>query len=722
MARKKKKKSRPKKAKKTLRAVVLPRETKKTIGAVIMFALAFIVLLSFWHKSGLFGEKFISFFSFLIGNTIYTLPLFLLLTGGVFLNTEYRKFLAPVILAISITVLGISGILASLEPDLREGGALGYIFSQPLLSVFGFLATQIIFCTLIFIGIIIFWQLIKPQLAKTTTTTTEQREVGETKKEGVLTRVLGKAKEAPKFKITEVTSLPPEKTSKPEKASPPLELEVEKILQKPESSKYQIPPLDLLEQDQERPTAGDTRAMAMIIKKTLDNFDIPVEMAEINIGPTVTQYTLKPAEGIKLSKITTLSNNLALVLASHPIRIEAPIPGRSLVGIEVPNTARAKIRLRNLLSDPLFQGSSYQLPFALGKDVSGTPAFADLAKMPHLLVAGATGTGKTIFLNSLILSLLYQKGPEMLRLVLVDPKRVEFTGYNNIPHLLGPVIHDAQTTVKSLNWLISEMSRRFEILAEQKVRDIASYNEKVFKEGDGLMPYIVFIVDELADLIMAKGKEVEAGIVRLAQLARAVGIHLVLATQRPSVEVITGLIKANITSRVSFQVASHIDSRTVLDMAGAERLLGLGDLLFLSATTVKPKRIQGPYVAEKEIKKVVKWIEEKNVGILDENGLGQELKDYLEKGGEERAGGVGSYEGEGLEDSLYPEAKRLVVERGRASASFLQRKLSIGYARAARLLDILEERGVVGPANGAKPRKIFLEEEDFGQDYDEDIV
>jgi S-DNA-T family DNA segregation ATPase FtsK/SpoIIIE len=717
MARKKKKKNRSKKVKKALPSLSLPKETRKTIGAVIMFVLAFIILLSFWQKAGIFGEKFVSFFSFLIGNTIYTLPLFLLLAGAVFLNTDYRKFLAPIALAISITILGISGILASLEPHLREGGVLGYILSQPLLRVFGFLVTQIIFCTLILIGIVIFRQLIKPQFAE------EKKELEERKEEGVFTRVLGKAKSVPKFKIKEITPLPNDKASKPQTTAPSLELEVGKVAQKPITSKYQLPPLDLLEEDKETPTAGDTRAMAMVIKKTLENFDIPVEMAEINIGPTVTQYTFKPAEGIKLSKITALSNNLALALAAHPIRIEAPIPGRSLVGIEVPNTARARIRLRNLLSDSIFQNSSFQLPLALGKDVSGGPAFADLAKMPHLLVAGATGTGKTIFLNSLIISLLYQKGPEMLRLVLVDPKRVEFTAYNKIPHLLGPVIHDAQTTVYSLNWLISEMGRRFDILAEEKVRDITSYNEKVLKEGNGLMPYIIFIVDELADLIMAKGKEVEAGIVRLAQLARAVGIHLVLATQRPSVEVITGLIKANITSRVSFQVASQVDSRTVLDMAGAERLLGLGDLLFLSASTVKPKRVQGPYVSEKEVKKVVKWIEEKNEGILAENGLGQELKDYLEKAAQE---GIGS-RGEGKEDffakdPLYPEAKRLVIEKGKASASFLQRKLRIGYARAARLLDALEERGVVGPADGAKPRKVFIGEEDFGEDYNEDIV
>jgi S-DNA-T family DNA segregation ATPase FtsK/SpoIIIE len=439
-------------------------------------------------------------------------------------------------------------------------------------------------------------------------------------------------------------------------------------------------------------------------------------MGEINTGPTVTQYTFKPAEGIKLSKITTLSNDLSLALASHPIRIEAPIPGRSLVGIEVPNKVRARIGLRSLLESPNFQKSPASLLIALGKDVGGTPFYADLARMPHLLVAGSTGTGKTIFLNSLILSLLYQPststksaGPEILRFILVDPKRVEFPVYHNLPHLLCPVIYNATQTYNALRWLTGEMERRFDVLAAAKARDIGRYNEHALKEGIEPLPFIVVIIDELADLMATKGREIEAGIVRLAQMARAVGIHLVVATQRPSVEVITGLIKANITSRITFQLASQVDSRTVLDTAGAEKLLGAGDMLFTSAEIIKPKRIQAAYVSDKETRKIVGFINAKNGEFEPKTDTEVELMQELEKTSSEEAAAANSGNFSGEEDSLYGEAKKLVLETKKASASFLQRRLRLGYARAARLLDMLEDRGIVGPADGAKPREVYGE-------------
>ncbi|MCJ7786770.1 DNA translocase FtsK, partial [Patescibacteria group bacterium] len=479
---------------------------------------------------------------------------------------------------------------------------------------------------------------------------------------------------------------------------------------------YQFPPLDLLEADRGEPSSGDIKVNSAIIKKTLQNFDIPVEMSEVNIGPTVTQYTLKPAEGVKLSKITVLSNDISLALAAHPIRIEAPIPGKALVGIEVPNKVRMRVRLRNLFSLPEFQNYPSNLAITLGKDVTGKAVFTDLGKMPHLLVAGATGTGKTIYLNSLILSLLYRNGPEILKFILIDPKRVEFSVYEDFPHLLTPVIYDAQKTVNVLKWLTLEMERRFEVLAEAKTRDVTLYNEAALKGGDHLMPYIILIIDELADLMAARGKEVEVGIVRLAQMARAVGIHLVVATQRPSVEVITGLIKANITSRIAFQVASQIDSRTIIDMAGAEKLLGLGDLLYLSAETAKPRRMQGAYVSsEKEVKRVMEFFKKKGMPTILKNELEENLKAELEKGeiGETGERAESFFRGE---DPLYEEAKKLVIRSRKASASLLQRYLQIGYARAARLIDILEERGVVGPGEGAKPRQVYIktEEEEDG--------
>ncbi len=462
---------------------------------------------------------------------------------------------------------------------------------------------------------------------------------------------------------------------------------------------------------------GDIEYNSSVIKRTLQTFGIPVEMSEVNIGPTVTQYTLKPAEGIKLSKITTLQSDLALALASSTIRIEAPIPGRSLVGVEIPNKRRAVVGLREILDTEEFKQSPQSLLMALGKDVRGNSAFADLAEMPHLLVGGTTGSGKTICLNSIILSFLYRNSPDEMKLVLVDPKRVEFPVYSTLPHLLCPVIYDAQQTLVALKWLVGEMERRFTVLAAANSRDIGSYNSKMEKKGEDKLPYIVLVIDELADLMSVKGKEIESYIVRLAQMSRATGIHLILATQRPSVEVITGLIKANITTRIALKVGSLIDSRTILDSSGAEKLLGKGDMLLLTKEHAKPRRIQSPYISEQEIKKVTTFIisnEEEEVKPekefieteTEENSLSKELAKAMET----KEVQMDSFFSK--EDPLYEEAKRMVINSKKASASLLQRRLGVGYARAARLLDILEERGIVGPAEGAKPREILVSDSD----------
>jgi S-DNA-T family DNA segregation ATPase FtsK/SpoIIIE len=696
--------------------LVLPEETKKLIWGTLMFLIAIIVALSFFNLSGVAGSKILAGLYFLIGKTVFLFPLILILGSLVFFSTKYQKFLFPLLLAIFIFILGVSGIFESLI-GLKQGGVLGYLVSWPFLKFFGSLVTNIIFGTVIIIASIIFWQLLcLPKIRE------EKAKPEEIEKEKpLITRIFQKVVGEPKFKVKEIEPTTFEKEPRIVKEVP-IELKTKPIsppLSKASGSKYQPPPFDLLESEKGAPTAGDTRINSAIIKKTLQNFDIPVEMSEINIGPTVTQYTLKPAEGVKLSKITALANDLALALAAHPIRIEAPIPGKSLVGIEVPNKVRAQVRLRDLIQNPEFQNSFSNLLIALGRDVSGNPVYADLSRMPHLLVAGSTGTGKTIFLNSLILSLLYRPptevnpyggGPEILRFILIDPKRVEFQVYNDLPHLLCPVIYDAQKTVNALKWLSLEMERRFDLLSEAKARDIIGYNETA-KRNEGLapLPYIVLIIDELADLMAARGREVEAGIVRLAQMSRAVGIHLVVATQRPSVEVITGLIKANITSRITFQVASQVDSRTVLDMAGAEKLLGLGDMLYLSAEIVKPKRIQGSYVSEKEVRRVVNYLKSNikyQTSKIGEEVLENKLAEEL---GKSLAGEEEKFEGIYGEDPLYEEAKRVVIEARKASASLLQRRLRIGYARAARLIDMLEERGVVGPGEGAKPREVYLE-------------
>jgi S-DNA-T family DNA segregation ATPase FtsK/SpoIIIE len=713
------------------RSLPLPEGLKRSIWGILLFLLALIILFSFFKASGVAGALLMKLFFLLIGKATFFLPLVLFISAIICLWPKYSNFTFPLLAASLILVLGIAGIFASLtqyshkevlagEIIKKEGGWLGYFISTLLIKSFGFWIAQIIILTFIFLGGFILWQLLKKEKS-------EIKSIEEREKTSFIKKIF-----TPKIEVRDV---PPVVNLPKIQETPPVTTPVlkEKTLKQDIGvlGSYQLPPFDLLEPDRDVPNSGDTRVNSAIIKKTLQNFDIPVEMSEIHIGPTVTQYTLKPAEGIKLSRIVSLANDLALALAAHPIRIEAPIPGRSLVGVEVPNKVRAQVRLRGLISHPTFQSSPSNLTIVLGRDVSGNPFFADLARMPHLLVAGSTGTGKTIFMNALLLSLLYKNSPVTLRLILVDPKRVEFPVYNDLPHLLCPVIYNANETVSALKWLTGEMERRFEVLAQFKARDITSYNniiskklnsQKNQKEKDlieredlELMPYLVLVIDELADLMAAKGREIEAGIVRLAQMARAVGIHLVVATQRPSVEVITGLIKANITSRITFQVASQVDSRTVLDMAGAERLLGAGDMLYLSAEVSKPRRIQGPFVSEKEVRGVVNYIKSEiekqklkaGKEIILENHLSEDLKRTLEEA--QKEGGEDSFVGD---DVLFEDAKRVVIEARKASASLLQRRLKIGYARAARLIDLLESKGIVGPAEGAKPREVYIREKE----------
>ena len=459
----------------------------------------------------------------------------------------------------------------------------------------------------------------------------------------------------------------------------------------------ELPPLSLLESKRDKPTSGDINANKNIIQETLAEFGIEVDMGEVRVGPTVTQYTLKPRSGIKLSRITALSNDLSLALAAHPIRIEAPIPGKSLMGIEVPNQKTALVTLRELIETKEFQTRPHPLMIALGKDVSGRAWLADLPRMPHLLIAGATGSGKTVCMNTIIMSLLYQNTAETLRLIMVDPKRVELTFYNGIPHLLTPVITNTQQTINALKWTIGEMDRRFELLSSARSRDIHSYNVKYPNDK---IPHIIFVIDELADLMATAAGEVEAGVIRLAQMARAVGIHLLLATQRPSVDVITGLMKANIPARIAFSVASLIDSRTILDTPGAEKLLGRGDMLFQTAELTKPVRLQGAFISEDELQRIVDYLKGDEAPTYDDS--------IVSKTG---AGTMSMFGGPSDgEDLLFGESKRAIIGAGKASASFLQRKLKIGYARAARILDELEAAGVIGPADGAKPREILVTE------------
>lgn len=465
-----------------------------------------------------------------------------------------------------------------------------------------------------------------------------------------------------------------------------------------EAGIWEYPPLTLLSDiPAQKAERGDIKHNAAIIEKTLGSFGIAARVTEVNLGPAVTQYALEIALGTKLSKITALSNDLALALAAPTgqIRIEAPIPGRSLVGIEIPNRTLEFVTLKTMLASNLMQKGASKLTVALGLDVSGSPVVADISRMPHVLIAGTTGSGKSVLINSIIASLLFRTTPSEVKLILIDPKRVELTGYNSIPHLLTPVIVEVDKILSALKWATSEMERRYKLFSEVGVRNITGYNEL---SGFQALPYIVIIIDELADLMAYAPVEVEDTIARLAQMARATGIHLVVSTQRPSVDVITGLIKANIPCRIAFNVSSMIDSRVILDMPGAEKLLGRGDMLYVPPDQAKPTRIQGTYVSEAEIKKLVENLKSKGVPVeYTEEVTTQPLT--WKKGGGTRTEG---------KDELFEEAVRVVCQYDRASASLLQRRLSVGYARAARILDQLEEEGIVGPGEGAKPRDVLV--------------
>ena len=489
------------------------------------------------------------------------------------------------------------------------------------------------------------------------------------------------------------------------------------------------PPLSLLEKDRGKPETGDIKANANIIKRTLQNFGITVEMDEISIGPSVTRYALKPAEGVKLSRIVTLNNDLSLALAAHPIRIEAPIPGKSLVGIEVPNTAKTTVGLATILGAAEFQESEKPLFVSLGKDITGRAHFCNLAKAPHMLIAGATGSGKSVSIHALITSLLYRNSPENLKFIMIDPKRVELTLYNKIPHLLTPVITDPKKSILALKWAAKEMSRRYDVLEKSSTRDIDSYHKTVLAPAltklraensksknatissedaaklPETMPYIAIVIDELADIMQTYPRELEAAVVRLAQMSRAVGIHLVLSTQRPSVNVITGLIKANIPTRVALQVASQIDSRTILDQMGAEKLLGAGDMLYLGGEMSKPVRLQSAYISEGEVKAVVKFLYDQYKDEI----MGEINLNMSEPGANAAFSATIDLEGSSMDDQdeLYESAREAVIAAGKASTSYIQRKLGVGYSRAAKLMDLLEEQGVIGPANGSKPREVI---------------
>jgi len=718
------------------RKPILQRETYHTMLGIVFIALALFLLLAPFAKGGMAGTALYAAGKVLLGVGYFIFPLLLLVLGVSFVrsfqpNVVLRSIIGGAIFALS--GLGLIAVLGGEAAGPGTGGLVGKWVSLPLIKLFDPYASALFLFALFIISLLILFDA-RPNLG----IIAKCRDLLLRKRSAPL-KITAGGEPLPTDEKREESKdvLPPEGSAEAgtaETIPPPAPMFLRK---KSEEEMFEEemhgrearasftpkdfvpPPLSLLEKDSGKPGVGDIKANANLIKRTMQNFGISVEMDEISIGPSVTRYALKPAEGVKLARIVGLTNELALALAAHPIRVEAPIPGTSLVGIEVPNSAKTTVGLGTLLASKEWADSPHPLLSSLGKSISGKSHFCNLVKMPHVLIAGATGSGKSVMVHSMITSLLYRNPPENLRFLMIDPKRVELTLYNGIPHLYFPVITDAKRAILSLRWAAKEMDRRYDIFEAEGVRDIQSYHKNVLgstlesavspEEDASLperMPYIVIIIDELADIMQAYPRELESAIVRLSQMSRATGIHLILSTQRPSVNVITGLIKANIPSRIAFQVASQIDSRTILDAAGAEKLLGAGDMLYMSGEMSKPIRLQSAFISEGEVKKVAQYLVKQYEDVLPDEITLMDIPDRS-------AAFEASLDPdeESSDDMLYEEARMVVMEANKASTSYLQRRLKIGYSRAARLIDMLEKRGVVGSGSGAKPREVLAKSE-----------
>jgi S-DNA-T family DNA segregation ATPase FtsK/SpoIIIE len=658
---------------------------RNQVIAIILILIAFLIVVSAFGLSGNLGIYLDRYLRLALGWTVYIIPLILVgIAYSLFKPDEY-EITGLTLSGIVVMTASISGMLQIFLKPTQSlvaanggwgGGALGYYIQKLMLMI---LNAPVAFVILLALTV-------ASALLATNTP------IG-----GLFRRRKTEEKLNGKNDIKIHETGPAGRTNladfKKNRSTEPV---IQPVMTTVNTTGWKLPPLGLFEEMTTRADSGNVRENANTIQKTLANFGIEVSMSDVNVGPTVTQYTLKPEDGVKLEKIVGLDKNLALSLAVHPIRIEAPIPGKSLVGIEVPNKTAQIVRMRNILASETFKNRKSKLSVVLGLDTAGHPQIADIGKMPHMLIAGSTGSGKSVCINTLLLSLIYQNSPDEVKIILVDPKRVELSLYNNIPHLLTPVIVEPDKTVSALKWSVAEMERRYHVLQQAGKRNISEYNEA---KGTEAMPFIIIVIDELADLMAVSANEVEALICRIAQMARAVGIHLVVATQRPSVDVITGLIKANISTRIAFSVASNTDSRTILDQGGAEKLLGNGDMLFMSAELSKPRRIQGAYVSEPEVKQITEFVKTQAEPEYNDEILMQHAK---------VGGGGGEYGS--VDDDLFFDAADCVIRAGKASASLLQRRLRIGYARAARLLDLLEERGVVGPQDGARPRDVMIDD------------
>ncbi len=728
---------------KTIKLDVAPSVAREIWG-VIYLAIGVLTILSLKGAFGIVGDAFVNLIKPILGWGIYLVPAVLVVVSLMMFFSKTVRLGASKVLGVFLFLLSVLSVfhlsvpvenILSYASEGLYGGYVGFVTNFLLIEVLGIgqIGASIIFVAMFLVSLLLIFEVSLKEIArffipdvkievnneresnsralktrqerKKTEETTEpalpeiqihKSKISDKKGDVIYADEDGEIKESKSVQINkEKAKSFEEELSENEKKS---EAKVD------ENYQWEFPSLDLLKDGDSNVEADDELLMenADKIKQKLQQFGINVAMHEVNVGPTVIQYTLKPDEGVKLSKITTLKNDIALALAAERIRIEAPIPGKSLVGIESPNSYRATVFLREMLEAKEFKTQKTKLILPLGRDVSGRPIIGNLESMPHLLVAGATGSGKSVAINSFLTSLLYQNSPQDLKLILIDPKRVELNSYNNIPYLLSPVIQDPEKAAISLRWVVAEMTRRYTELASKKVRNIFEYND--LKDVSKL-PRIVVVIDELADLMMVAGKEVEASICRIAQLARAVGIHLIVATQRPSVNVITGLIKANIPARISFAVSSQVDSRTILDGAGAEDLLGRGDMLYLPQGANKPLRVQGVMITTEEIERVTNRVKLTIEPDYDESITSTETASQKLNGVPDSSLSSAGND----EDEMYEAAFNLVRETRKASASLLQRRLKLGYARAARLIDILEEKGVVGPADGAKPRKILVD-------------
>lgn len=710
----------------------IPQETKRAIIVILLIVAGLFLTLASFDAAGIAGSDAYRLFATLLGVGYFLLPLLLFMLAGNALREERGGFTPLKLIASGLFFIAGLGFIQAIS---GKGGLLGGIIANPAVKYLDIYAALIVLGGLTLISLLLLVEgsislepfaalgrLVRSAYLKLT---------GGSDAMEAEPKVGGFALDAEEEDEEDEASEDEEEESDAEEAAPrvrtperaPARAQAPAVNLKSLLGTYTPPPLSLLERDKGRPGVGDIKGNANIIKRTLQNFGITVELDEISIGPSVTRYAVKPAEGVRLQKILTLQKNLELALSASSVRIEAPIPGKSLVGIEVPNSAKVTVGLGAMLDTPDFMDSPKPLLVGLGRDIAGGALFANIAKMPHGLIAGATGSGKSVAIHTIINSLLYRCGPQQLRFIFIDPKRVELTLYRSLPHLLTPVITDAKKAIVALRWAGKEMERRYNILEEHRVRDVESYHQNILapaleklkkrgapEEGEVIpetMPYIVIIIDELADIMQSYPRELESSVVRLAQMSRAVGIHLILSTQRPSVNVITGLIKANVPARIALQVASQIDSRTILDQGGAESLLGAGDMLYLSADMNKPVRLQNAFISEKEVKAVVDFIAKNNEPELPVEMMPAQKGDDGVGLSAGVGGGGGFGDEEEIDDDMYEAARAAVLEAGKASTSYLQRKLRVGYARAARLIDLLEEKGVIGPGDGAKPRDIL---------------